>query len=136
MRQKYHPYQIWEGYLNGMYEPCKEGRDERVKAAASFLTDYNALFDAMCRVTDEWSNETEHVLSDMSINHRAWLGQSACNISLGIKEDETREAWGLLNEEQRRLANRCADRADSRWRCMMENGMVEQMSFDDLMEAI
>lgn len=92
MRQVFHPYQVWEGYLNGMYDQCRDGRESRVEAARSLLSDAPKLYEAMVRVTDEWVNETEQVLTDMSISHRSWLGQAACNLATGAKEDETREA--------------------------------------------
>lgn len=116
MKQIFHPYQTWEGFKSGMYEPCKDGRDERVRKAQFLLSNPDKLRENMQRVTDEWTHETEHVLSDMSINHRAWLGQSACNIYGGIREDETREAWGYLSEQQRKEANKVADQVDRRWR--------------------
>ena len=115
MKQVFHPYQVWEGYLNGMYEPCKEGRYKRVKIAEWLLSNPDKLRENMQRVTDEWPLETEHVLSDASISHRAWLGQSACNIYGGVKEDETREAWCRLTERQRKEANKVADEVDKRW---------------------
>ena len=116
MKQVFHPYQVWEGYLNGMYEPCKEGRNERIETAKQLLTNTEKLRESMTKVTNEWVNETEQVLSDLSINHRAWLGQSACNIYGGCKEDETREAWGLITENQRKAANKVADTVDIQWR--------------------
>ena len=86
------------------------------------------------RVTIEWPIETEHVLTDASISHRAWLGQSACNIYADVKEDETREAWGYLTEKQRREANRVADAVDDLWRKRYSGGN-RQMTFLDLAEG-
>lgn len=116
MKQVYHPYQVWEGYKSGMYEPCKYGRDERVKLAEYLLSHPEKLKANMERVTREWPNETEHVLSDMTISHRAWLGQSACNVYASCREDETREAWGNITDTQRKAANRVADSVDTNWR--------------------
>lgn len=131
MRQVYHPYNTWEGFKSGMYEPCKEGREARVRAAQYLLTDLDALRENMTRVTVEWVNETEHVLSDQSISHRAWLGQSACNIYKGVREDETREAWGKLTEKQRRDANRVADVVDKQWQNKHGGDENTQLSFGD-----
>ena len=134
MKQVFHPYQQWEGFKSGMYEPCKLGRADRVMTAKQLLTNLEALKREMTRVTIEWPIETEHVLTDASISHRAWLGQSACNIYADVKEDETREAWGYLTEKQRREANRVADAVDDLWR-KRYNGGNRQMTFLDLAEG-
>ena len=134
MKQVFHPYQQWEGFKSGMYEPCKLGRADRVMTAKQLLTNLEALKREMTRVTIEWPIETEHVLTDASISHRAWLGQSACNIYADVKEDETREAWGYLTEKQRREANRVADAVDDLWRERYSGGN-RQMTFLDLAEG-
>jgi hypothetical protein len=134
MKQVFHPYQQWEGFKSGMYEPCKLGRADRVMTAKQLLTNPEALKREMTRVTIEWPIETEHVLTDASISHRAWLGQSACNIYADVKEDETREAWGYLTEKQRREANRVADAVDDLW-CKRYSGGNRQMTFLDLAEG-
>lgn len=130
MKQIFHPYSVWEGFLNGMYEPCKEGRKERVFIAAGLLANPDELKEAMIRVTKEWVNETEHVLTDATVSHRAWLGQSACNIYADCKEDETREAWGLLTEQQRKAANMVADFVDAQWRERFTKRLVQQSLFE------
>lgn len=131
MKQVFHPYQVWEGYLNGMYEPCKEGREKRVKVARWLLANPISLRESMQRVTKEWTHETEHVLSDPAISHRAWLGQSACNIYCGAREDETREAWGLLTDQERRAANQQADEVDRQWRELVDGTKRPQLSLFD-----
>lgn len=134
MKQVYHPYQTWEGYKNGMYEPCKPGRADRVMTAKNLLASPKKLQEYMALVTVEWPNETEQVLTDMSVSHRAWLGQSACNLYAGVREDETREAWGYLSNTQRAAANKAADTIDKRWRESRETGNAEQLSLLDAME--
>lgn len=134
MKQVFHPYQQWEGFKSGMYEPRKLGRADRVMTAKQLLTNLEALKREMTRVTIEWPIETEHVLTDASISHRAWLGQSACNIYADVKEDETREAWGYLTEKQRREANKVADAVDDLWRKRYSGGN-RQMTFLDLAEG-
>ena len=135
MKQVFHPYQTWEGYKSGMYEPNKLGRDDRVMAAKQLLSNPEALKREMIRVTIEWPIETEHVLTDASISHRAWLGQSACNIYSDVKEDETREAWSYLTNKQRKDANSMADAVDRQWRENYESeGKKKQLAFFDISE--
>lgn len=116
MKQVFYHYTQWEDFQNGMYDEQKEGRTQRVQLAVCLLSNPKELYQNMKRVTNEWKYATEQVLTDMSINHQAFLGQAACNIWKDIKEDETREAWGLLTNEQRRKANAVADRVDDEWR--------------------
>lgn len=116
MKQIYHPYTEWEDFQNGMYDEVKEGRADRVKKAAEILCDLSLLYEQMRRVTLQWKCATEQTLTNMSINHKAFLGQAACSIYAGIHEDEVREAWGYLTNEQRFAANQVAERVDREWR--------------------
>lgn len=116
MKQVFYHYTVWEDFQNGMYNEVKEGRKERVQTAVKILSDVELLYKCMKRVTTEWKYATEQELTNPSINHQAFLGQAACNIHAGVKEDETREAWGYLTNEQRRAANKTADKVDLEWR--------------------
>lgn len=136
MKQVFYPYQVWEGYKSGMYEPRKEGRADRVMAAKYLLSNPEELQEFMTLVTVERPKETAHVLSDPSISHRAWLGQSACNVYADVREDETREAWGYLTNKQRTDANAVADIVDRKWRNRYEYGEKDmQLSLFDLEDA-
>lgn len=115
MKQIYHHYTKWEDFQNGMYNEDKQERESRVQKAVALLSDVAELYVQMTRVTNEWEKATEQNLTDNSINHQAFLGQTACAIWQGIHEDETREAWGRLSNEQRYKANRVADRVDEEW---------------------
>ena len=69
----------------------------------------------MQRVTLEWPNSCANALTDYNLNRKAWIGHAACALALHCPEDITRQAWGLLTNEQRILANRQADRAIQSW---------------------
>lgn len=136
MKQKYYHYTMWEDFQNRMYDEVKEGRQDRVKKAVYLLSNTSLLYEQMTRVTQEWKYATEQNLTNASINHQAFLGQTACNIWKGVKEDETREAWGILTCEQRYKANKVADRVFEEWKAQYE-GKYEpsyQMSLSDLEE--
>lgn len=133
MKQIFYHYTLWEDYKNGMYDEIKDGRKDRVKQAVILLSDTAKLYEQMSRVTHEWKYATEQNLSNNSINHQAFLGQTACNIWRGIKEDETREAWGHLTCEQRYKANRVADQVYKEWyeQYEKEHGSCYQLSLFD-----
>lgn len=69
----------------------------------------------MQRVTKEWPNSCINALTDYNLNRKAWIGHAACALAFRCPEDITRQAWGLLTNEQRILANRQADRAIQSW---------------------
>ena len=133
MKQKYYHYTMWEDFQNGMYDEIKDGRQDRVKKAVQILSNLDLLYQQMTRVTKEWKYATEQNFTNNSINHQAFLGQTACNIYAGIKEDETREAWGRLTNDQRYKANKVADRVYMEWRKRYEkeNSQFYQISLFD-----
>lgn len=133
MKQKYYHYTMWEDFQHGMYDEVKEGRPARVKKAVWLLSNPDLLFQYMTRVAKEWKCATEQTFTNPNINHQAFLGQTACNLYDGIKEDETREAWGLLTNSQRYRANKVADEVYDNWVADYEraNGNY-QISFTDL----
>lgn len=134
MKQKFYPYTMWEDFKHGMYDELKEGRKERVKKAADLLCNTDLLFYYMTRVANEWKYASEQTFTNPSINHQAFLGQCACNLYADIKEDETREAWGLLTNEQRYNANHVADVVFENWRKKYEREIegCYQLTFEDL----
>ena len=118
-----------------MYEEVKEGRPERVKKAVYLLSNPTELRKFMSEVVNKWKYATEQNLTNPNINYQAFLGQSACCLFAGIKEDETREAWKTLTELQRYKANAAADQVYKEWRRNFERQTGGyQMSIDDLEE--
>lgn len=133
MKQKFYHYTMWEDYQHGMYDEVKEGRKERVQKAAYLLSNPELLFEYMTRVANEWKYAAEQTFTNPSINHQAFLGQTACNLYAGIKEDETREAWGQITNEQRYEANKVADKVYENWVKQHERAEGEyQMTFEDM----
>lgn len=131
MERIYHRYEMWEDYQNGMYNESREGRAERVEQAAHILGTPETCTKAMKKVIDEWQICTEYNLSNIGVNRKAWLGQAACSCYAGIHEDETREAWGLMTEQQRVMANRIAQMLIDKWQNEREQKEEPQVSFFD-----
>lgn len=131
MERIYHHYELWEDYQNGMYDECREGRAERVREAAHILGTPPICTEAMKKVIAEWKICTEYNLSNVGVNRKAWLGQAACCCYANIHEDETREAWGLMTEEQRVTANRIAQMLINAWQRQCEKDTEPQISFFD-----
>lgn len=132
MERIFHHFSKWEDYHNGMYAESKNGRKERVLKAAYILGNPTICREAMEKVVSEWEISAECNLSNAEINRKAWLGQAACSCYAGIHEDETREAWGLLTDEQRKTANAIAIEIIKKWLADRERQDTMQISlFND-----
>ena len=120
----WHPYTEWEDL--GMWESCNpKDRKSLVDKAVVFTGDYLLYGSWMKKVIVDMPKSCEHNLSDQNMNRRAWIGHAACYLATGIPEDITREAWGMLTDEQRDLANQQADNAIAGWETMYERKNFE-----------
>lgn len=116
MKRVFYPYTLWEDFQNGMYNEDKENRQLRIEKALLLFNDLDLLYFYMKKVTRYWIYATEHNLTNSSMNHQAWLGQCACSMFFDIHEDETREAWRLLTNDQILEANAVADKVYNEWK--------------------
>ena len=132
MIQKYYHYTMWEDFKAHMYDEDKEGRDDRIGFAVECLQDPDMLGHYMRQVVNEWKYATEQNFTNRSVNHQAFLGQCACCMYAGCHEDETREAWGRLTNEERYRANRVADEVYAEWerKYEREHGDYQLSLFD------
>jgi len=115
MDRIYHSYDKWECYQNGLYDSTKDNDLELIRKSKELLSNKDATFEAMSYVTESWVNSSEHFLSDLATNRRAWLGQAACCLEHGASEQATCKAWWQLSEEQRFIANAIANMVINEW---------------------
>lgn len=107
MKQIYHPYYLWEDYINGMWKKAiKEQEQELITQSYEFMRNHKLFGEAMNAVVNNWKYTCEHNLTDNSINHKAFLGQCAVCYKLGAPEYITRIAWSMLNDNEKDLANK------------------------------
>ena len=92
-----------------------DNREQMLADAVAFTGDHEAYGAAMRRVIREWPISCEHNLSNTTQNRKAWIGHAACALEKEFCEDVVRQAWGLLTDEQRRLANEQAAAAIKEW---------------------
>jgi|WetSurMetagenome_2_1015567.scaffolds.fasta_scaffold500146_1 hypothetical protein len=119
IKRIYHPYWDWEDFKSGMWN--KVGKESEIKMlpiAIKFTGNHIEYGRAMKRVIYEWPISCENNLTDNSINQKAWLGHAACSIELQIPEYIIRQAWKLLTDEQRILANLQAELYIRMWLCI------------------
>lgn len=114
LRRVYHPWHDWEEVAHNMWGYAEKPK-EMLRQAVEFTGKPGLYGSFMQRVIQEWPISCENALTDANLNRRAWIGHAACALALRCPEDITRKAWGYLNDEQRLLANREADRAIRAW---------------------
>lgn len=116
MIRKYHHYELWEDYMNGMYKQIY-GKERRImlNKAISFTGDANLYGKWMLKVVELWPICCEQNLTDIHINQKAWIGHAAVCLALGCPEDITRLAWGCLSKKQQDEANNQADISLRAW---------------------
>ena len=110
----YHPVCDWEEVRHNMYGSV-DNKKEWLKKAVKFTGDHALYGRFMMRVINEWPISCENALTDLNMNRKAWVGHAAVALAIGCPEDIVREAWGLLTDEQRILANNQAQRAIDEW---------------------
>lgn len=108
------PIDQWEEIGANMWGDVKDRR-LYLRRAVIFTGNHRLYGRYMMRVIHEWPNSCLNALTDYNLNRKAWIGHAACALALRCPEDITRQAWGLLSDEQRILANRQADRAIQSW---------------------
>lgn len=116
MIQVFHHYKKWEDFQNGMYRKVNASDDHFLcDKATELLSNPDICFQAMKRVTIEWPFSTEHNLTNLGQNRRAWLGQAACCLEFGVPEELTKIAWNALDHRQQENANGVADVIIKQW---------------------
>lgn len=116
MKQIYHPYHLWECYLNGMWrKETKEYELSKINEIIEFTGNHILYGNAMFEVIEKWIYTMEHNLTNSSINKKAFIGHCACCFKHGYPEYLVRQAWWQLNDNQRNLADKQAIKAFKTW---------------------
>lgn len=108
------PIDQWEELRCNMWGDVKDRR-RYLERAVLFTGSHRLYGRYMMRVTREWPQSCTNALTDSALNRKAWIGHAACALAIRCPEDITRQAWGLLTDEQRILANKQAGRAIQAW---------------------
>jgi len=118
MKRIYHTWDKWECYPAGFYDTKLKTRNLSEGACkamyAEFLADIPRFKKAMAGVLREWSNSTEHYLSNDRMNRIAWLGQAAMCYATGMPSAFC-NGFNLLTIEQQHQANLAALEYLNKW---------------------
>lgn len=107
--RKYHHYTKWEDFHNWLYEFWDLTEEKREKCF-ELLTNLQVLEVYMKKVVDEWINSAEQQMTNPSRNKQAWLWQASCCMYCWANEDNVKEVWKMLTDEQQEEANLIADK--------------------------
>jgi hypothetical protein len=112
----YKPYYEWEDWINGMWRTVdKEQYSTYLSWAIDFTGDHVKYGKAMGLVIVRWENTMLHNLTNQSMNKRAFLGHCACCFDSGCPEYIVRDAWKILSDTQRELADNIAQKHIDNW---------------------
>lgn len=115
-KRKYVHYLEWEDFKAGMWgKVSKEMEIEMLESAIEFTGNHIIYGNAMMEVVFEWPRTMLHNLTNPSINRRAFLGHCACCFKIKCPEYITRQAWWILSEKQRNLADDIAEKTITHW---------------------
>lgn len=111
MKAVYHPYTIWEDYLNGMYEiPLKPYDESLINKCVNLLSNEEKFFQIGLEMVNLWSNAAGQNLTNKSVNRQSWIGQATCCFKYGASELITRIVWARVSPFDRIKANKIADK--------------------------
>jgi len=134
LKQVFIHYYEWEDFINGMWD---RGNENQLKHAIDFTSDHVKYGEAMEEVIKAWPKTMLNSLTNKSINRLAFLGHCAVCYKIKIPESITREAWGLLTEQQRVNANKIALYHVKQWELnyaesnrKIHKGLGKQMLFE------
>jgi len=121
--------------LKQIFVPYWEWEESRLQDAINFTGDWEQYGSAMGEVIEAWTRTMLNSLTNPSINRRAFLGHCAVCFKLGIQESITRQAWGLLTNQQRYDADAIAEKYIRNYELERKNtglhkGLGKQMLFE------
>lgn len=107
MTRIYHRFECWECYKYGLYDLPTDKELLKQKVVELF-SDPIKTQEYMYLVTKKWKFSCEHNLTNISLNRIAWIGQAACCLYAKVPYRVTMEAWWLVPENYRNIADSIA----------------------------
>jgi hypothetical protein len=123
MRRIFHHHSLWEDAAAGMWRNVSgDERAHLLIRVKTFMQNTARFHRAMRRVIREWHYACEVNLSTRSFNRQAWLGHAACVLITTAPEDVTRQAWWMLTQRQRDVADKAAAETILEWEAAQHGG--------------
>lgn len=121
MQRIYHHYEVWECWRNGFWDSASGAdKKQKIDKVVSLFSNPTETEVYMNRVIEDWKYSCEQNLSNDNMNKVAWLGQAACCILDKIPSSVTMEAWSLVPDEFKTIANSIAETIIKKWESSYE----------------
>ena len=112
----FHPYTEWEDFKHGLYRlPSCQDSPHQVELSKILLSTPTEFYNVALAMIQGWKVSADVNLSNRSRNRQAWIGQASCCFNHKSSEQQTKDAWWMLTEEQRMEANKIADEIIEIW---------------------
>lgn len=128
MKQHFYNYKDWECFQNNMY--VIRNNEAHINHCKLLLSTPNMFYQACNLVIENYKISCLHHLTNNSINKKAFMGAAACNLMNDSCEIEVREAWALLDEKQKSIANGIALKVINEYINKLNNNRNEQISLE------
>jgi len=116
MQRIYHHYELWECWKNGFWDSASgTDKKDKIQKVVDLFSDPQNTTIYMNRVIKECPYACEQNLSNDNMNKVAWLGQAACCLLDKIPSSVTMEAWSLVPDEFKTIANNIAESIIKEW---------------------
>lgn len=110
MQRIFHHYSEWEDFKGGLYRlPSVQDSAHQVECSKILLSSPGTFYNVALQMVQEWVIAADVNLCNRSRNRQAWIGQASCCFNHKAAEHQTKEAWWLLDDKQRKEANEAAD---------------------------
>lgn len=106
-------WDYWEDYRHGLYVPAIHS--DRVELSAKLLADPDHFIEVAREMLREWPYSAHHNLVHLWTGRNAWVGQASCCYAHGATSADTRQAWGMLTNDEHRAANAVAVHVREAW---------------------
>ena len=133
----FHRWANWESYPDGFFEEHPpEGMTEKdcQNKYAEFLRDIILFKTWAYRVIEQWTNSTEHNLTNQTMNRIAWIGQSSVCLAYGIPS-KYRGGFHLLTGTEQLAADSAALEIINYWMFLHGYGSFTLRSIKSRTEA-
>jgi hypothetical protein len=117
IKRIYHHYSKWEEVKAGLWDSISDSEAEynKLQECIQFIDNTDLYGEFMLKAIKMWPFSCEQNLSNLGCNRQAWIGHAAACIAINSPEYITRQAWWVISEDKRILANKKADQAIKTW---------------------
>lgn len=110
MKRIYYPYHLWEDFQNGLYITKVDNHEYLISKSIELLSNAELFHEIGFKMISNWTISAAVNLTNLEQNRKSWLGQASCCYYAKCPEFITCEAWMMLTDKQRKLANNVANK--------------------------